>query len=183
MASNVSTSVTLKEVFLAIFLLVLIVFSFSFIDKMTNEDRDYLLSEEMHKLAGELKAYKQKNGLYPETLSAVRNSDKLCVTYLYKKCKQVHYKPSPDRQDFRMAVHSFTWIILFYHPQVSVSLEEFSKLSDEEQESWVQQAGSVCFFCMSYPPGRTDLQGADSSTPIYRETAPIFANPAEWPEL
>jgi hypothetical protein len=64
-----------------------------------------------------------------------------------------------------------------------MTTDELSKLPKKEQDLLTKQYGTICFFCMSYPPGRKDLQGSDTSTPVYRETAPIFANPNEWPEL
>jgi hypothetical protein len=153
------------------------------IDNFANEDRDYKLSDEMHKLAQEIKEYKQQNGKYPVSIAAIRSSNNLCVTHFYPKCRKVYYKPSQDLQDYRMAMYSFSWPILFYHPQISMKTDELSKLSKEEQDLRTKQYGTICYFCMSYPPGSKELQGSDTFTPVYRETAPIFANPGEWPEL
>lgn len=151
-------------------------------DKLADEERDYKLSDEMHALAQELKQYKIKHGKYPETINAIRKTDTLCVRHVYTKCKKVHYQPSPDFQYFRMAMHSFSWPILFYHPQMSMSIDEHSKLTKEELNALTQKYGKICFYCFAYPPERTDLRG-EVSTPIYRETSPFFANLQEWPEL
>lgn len=179
MSSNkyLSIILVLASALLVIGILVFIV------DKFANEDRNYKLSDEMHTLARELKQYKQEHGKYPESITMIRSSDNLCVKYFYTKCRKVYYKPSQDFQDFRMAMYSFSWPILFYHPQISMTTDELSKLPKEEQDMRYKLYEIICFFCISYPPGRKDLQGTDTATPIYRETAPIFINPNEWPEL
>lgn len=184
MLSEKSKKIDLLILFgLTIPLLIFVGIPLLVIDQFANEDRDYKLSGEMHKLAKELKEYKEKNGTYPTSISIIRNSDNLCVDHFYIKCRKVHYKPSQDLQDFRMAMYSFSWPILFYHPQISMTPQELSKLPIEEQNLRTKQFGGICYFCMSYPSERNDLQGSDTSTPAYRKTAPVFSNPNEWPEL
>lgn len=93
------------------------------LDQIADEDRDYKLNREMHKLGKEFKEYKRQNGKYPETIFQIRNSDKLCVNHFYAKCKRVAYKPSSDFQDFKMALHSFTWVVLYYDPNGTICFE------------------------------------------------------------
>lgn len=159
--------------------LVLVGIPLFLVDGFANESRDYTLFGEVHTLAGELKQYKQEHGSYPETLAAIRDSDKLCVHRFYTKCRKVHYQPSADLQDFRMALRAFSWPILFYHPEISMTLEESSNIPPEEKEAIMDEYGVICFFCAARKRGE---EGSDFM-PIYRETPPIFSNPDEWPEL
>lgn len=152
-----------------------------FLDGFANEDRDYALFGQVHVLAGELKRYKQEHGNYPETLSAIRSSENLCVHHFYTKCRKVHYKPSADLQDFRMALRAFSWPILFYHPQISMTVEESSNIPQAEKDALMEEYGVICFICMAVEQGQASL--SSSSTPVYRETPPIFSNPEEWPAL
>lgn len=139
------------------------------IDNLTDEDRDYKLMEEMHKLAKELKEYKQQHKNYPSSLSDVRTSSQLCVTMLYTKCQTVHYKAINNQQDFRMAVNSFSWVVLYYHPEMSLAFGK-DPLTEAERKQRLQKHEFLCAFCA--------VSKAD-----YRTDKKIFSNPDEWPEL
>src|SRR5436190_10061711 len=98
----------------SIIVIILFLCGFFLLDHFLNEDRDYALNGEMLHLVKELDAYKKQHGQYPQSILQIRSSDNLCVTYLYTKCRQVHYKPIQNFQDFRLAMNSFTWVILWY---------------------------------------------------------------------
>ncbi|MEK7517939.1 MAG: hypothetical protein AAB583_05285 [Patescibacteria group bacterium] len=158
---------------LAIVLLIIVVLPILLLDRFANEDRDYKLSKEMHRLGKELREYKKQNGKYPETILQIRNSDKLCVNHFYTKCRQIFYKPSNDFQDFKMAVHSFTWLVLYYDPERFMTAEEESQLSQQAREKLYKKYGVICldhFFC---PTDEKD----------YRKDRKKFSNPDEWPIL
>lgn len=145
------------------------------LDQIADEDRDYKLNREMHKLGKELKEYKKQNGRYPKTILQIRNSDKLCVNHFYTKCRRVAYKPSNDFQDFKMAIHSFTWVVLYYEPKRFMTAEEASHLSQQAQDELAKQSGGIgiCFAHMFCGISET----------AYRKDKKLFSNPDEWPIL
>lgn len=156
-------------VFIAIGLLIFI------LDQIADEDRDYKLMKEINRLGKELKEYKKQNGKYPKTILQIRDSDKLCVNHFYTKCKKVSYKPSNDFQDFKMAIHSFTWLVLYYDPKRFMMYEEATQLSQQARDELNKQYGGIgiCF----------DHMFCGISEAAYRKDKKIFYNPDEWPIL
>lgn len=156
-------------------------------DYLGNEDRDYRLSDQMHLLAKELKTYKAHYGAYPPNISTIRDSEELCTYQGYKKCSKVFYKPSEDRQDFRMATLAFGTFglfrryILYYHPQISMTVEENAALSRIDRDRRIQIYGTICFFCLAYT--ENEKYTGDMMWPIYKKTLPLFDRPQDWPEL
>lgn len=142
----------------AIIIFVLILFAVY--DHLLNEDRDYALNSELLLLAHQLDVYKKQHGVYPPRILAIRKSDSLCVTYMYQKCQKVYYRPINNNQNFHIALHSFTWVLLWYKSGF---------------------CGKSFFFCAASPE-RTKI-GTDTSFPIYRRYRKIFDNPNEWPVL
>jgi hypothetical protein len=140
---------------------------FWFFDHSLNEDRDYALNGEMLKLVKELDSYKKQHGQYPQSVLQIRSSDNLCVTYIYTKCQQVHYKPIKNFQDFRLAMKSFTWVILWYRHDACFD-------NSPSQDS---NPIAVYFFCAASPEGKPH------TFPEYRKDKKIFDTPSEWPVL
>ena len=182
--SSLSNQGNLKIIVaIVIGLLILVGIPLFIVDRFSDESRDYKLYDEMHVLAQELKEYKKQNGHYPESILTIRKSENLCVFFIYPKCQKVYYKPSADLQDFKMAMHSFSWPILYYHPQVSMTTDEVTKIPVDEQDQIIKSYGAICFFCMAYPEGEEVSQEFETSIPVYRKTPPIFGSPDEWPEI
>src|SRR5260221_5852782 len=101
-----------KRYLLTLIVLILgLVFLFGW-DYLGNEDRDYALNREMFILVHKLDTYKKNHNHYPKNILEVWSSDKLCVTDAYTKCQKVYYIPTNNYQDFHLAVHSFTEMIL-----------------------------------------------------------------------
>lgn len=147
------------------------------------EGMGYELYGEVHSLAKEIKQYKQENGVYPDRILDIRSSNKLCVWRGVRFCRRVHYKASDDKQDFRMAIKSFTWPILYYNPEMSMTTEEARSLSEGEKKEITDKYGMICFFCEAFPQGKKYLRGEESQTPVYREDPKIFEHHELWPEL
>lgn len=173
--------------FLFILLFVAVIVFLFFADDLGNEDRDYRLSDQMHLLAKELKSYKAQHGAYPSRISTIRDAEELCTYQGYRKCSKVFYKPSGDRQDFRMAARAFGTFglfrrhILYYHPQISMTVEENAALSQVDRNRRIHIYGKICFFCLAYTEKETYTK--NMMWPIYKKTLPLFDQPQDWPEL
>ena len=163
-----------------VILLLIVVIPFTIYDYFLNEDRDYALNKEMFSLAHPLDAYKKQHSAYPSSILEVRNSDNLCVTYIYPKCQKVYYKPINNKQDFRLALHSFTWVVLWYRPGACIDSNQ-RQLSQQESQQLQEKYGTYYYFCAASPEGSKPVSNA--SLPIYREDKKIFDNPNEWPVL
>jgi hypothetical protein len=181
MSSNKPKRVNYKFLLiLAVTFLIIISLAFIVIDKFANEDRDYALNKEMFSLVHELDGYKKQHGVYPQSISEIRNTDNLCVNYIYQKCHKVHYNPIDNKQDFRLALHSFTWVVLWYRPGACVDIDNH-QLTSKESEQLQKKYGTYYYFCAAAPEGSKPTPNA--SFPIYREDKKIFDNPKEWPVL
>jgi hypothetical protein len=182
MSSKKSRKVNLILLSGLIFTLFLVVgLPLFFFDKLADEDRDYKLSNQLNSLGKDLKEYKNKHNQYPKTLNAANLSDTICVNQYYTKCQQVYYKPSPDSQNFKMAMHAFSNNILFYHPDISHMYEEWDKYTEEYRAETVKQYGFMCVFCIAAPES-TDPSTINDGV-IYRKDPKVFANPEDWPKL
>ncbi len=168
-----------KGILLIVTATILVIFSFLGLLKLIDpEQANYLFYKELHTLAAELKSYKRDHGVYPSTVFSIRKSDVICITYSYKRCRKVFYKPSADLKDFRMAAVSFSWPkVLFYDPHLSMTSEEYRQLTQEQKE----KLPYTCFYCEAYPEWY-DSSSADD-IPIYRKDIRIFSEPDKWPKL
>ncbi len=150
------------------------------VDQLTDEDRDYLLNDEMLKLVNELNVYKAQHGIYPKSILEIRQTENLCVTMGYTKCKKVLYRPIKNYSDFHLAMHSFTWVELWYRKDVCRGPND-PHLTNEESDAIVQQYGTIYYFCAAKPES---YPLSNSTTfPVYRKEPKIFDNPDEWPVL
>ena len=150
MSSQKSKKVNLIILSGLVFCLLLVVgLPLFFLDKLANEDRDYKLSNELNKLGKNLKEYKKENNHYPKTLQVANFPDNICITQYYTKCQSVYYKPSLDLQNFKMAMHAFSNYILFYHPEISHTNEEWNEFTEEYRNEKIKQYGFICFFLYS----------------------------------
>ncbi|MDO8658914.1 MAG: hypothetical protein Q7K55_09310 [Candidatus Levybacteria bacterium] len=145
------------------------------------ESKDYALYNQMHTLAKELYRYKQRNGNYPDNILRIRNTDNLCVKRIYDGCRKVYYKVSQDKKDFKMAMHSFTWPILYFHPKISFPPIDGHQQTDKETNKLQEKYGTVCYFCMAYPENEKNPNR--ELAPVYRKDPKIFSNPDDWPRL
>lgn len=155
----------MKKIISLIVLIVLFI-SFKTVDAYLTEDRDYDLNAEMVLLVHDIDEFKKQHGEYPKSILEVRESEELCVRRIYSTCRKVFYKPLENGQDFRLALHSFSDLILWY--KRGVCLDE-------------HEPGAGYWFCAAYPEGSTP--GPNPSFPVYREDKEIFENPDEWPVL
>lgn len=148
-----------------------------FVDDVSMQNE--ALNNELHQVAKKLYTYKQSNGNYPDTVLAVIKTDELCVTELITRCSKLKYKVSPNKQDFRMAIKSFTWGVYVFHPEFSVPQLDGKELSQKEYDTLTNKYGVVCYACMTRP---SSTEGPDGFI-IYRKDSKMFPNPDEWPEL
>lgn len=161
-------------------------------DFILAESRDYGLMDEMDSIGGHAEAYKHLNGSYPQSLADINKSDQYCVhTFNIKRCTTIHYKPSADLQDFKMAADatrlsgalSGTWAILFYSPKFSVSRDVMNSPGPEEYKSKYQN-GVVCWFCAAYRSTESKQSiGPEDARPVYKQGDKYFSNPDEWPDI
>lgn len=160
--------------------LILASLAFFVIDQFIDEERDYALNKEMFTLVRELDAYKKKHGVYPRRISEIRQTDNLCVDNIYRKCQKVYYNPVHNQQDFRLALHSFTWVILWYRADACTDADNY-RLSPEENDQIQKKYGGIYYFCAAAPEG--SKLAPNGSFPVYRQDRKIFDNPTEWPVL
>lgn len=146
------------------------------LDKFTNEDRDYALQKKVFALVRDLDSYKQKHGTYPASLSEAGLPTKLCVFTVYQKCREVEYKPINKNTDFRMAMKSFTWVILWYRKDYCIDVENHPTQNTDEL---YKKNGALYYFCAASAKGSRE----ENSFPVYRNSKPVFDKPEEWPIL
>lgn len=138
--------------------------------------------QEMEHIAHKLKQNKNEKGNYPETLGQIGVSDEICVGNLpLKFCSTLHYQPSTNKQDFRMAMRPFKTQILFYHPEISMTQQEYAQLSKTQIENLLKKYGYLCFYCEAFPQSPVII--GKKPYPIYKQDPKIFSNPNEWPDL
>ncbi len=135
---------------------------------------------EVHKLATVLKLHKQATGKYPKSLSEIRQTGKICINKFYRRCRKIYYKASNDFESFGLATKTTDNTILFYHPEISVSLEEYRALSDEDIEERIRKYGLICIYCEALPENAST---ENTRRIIYRKSPRVFPFPDEWPRI
>ena len=136
-------------------------------------------SNQLNLLGKDLKAYKERTGLYPKTLVDFQGSDVLCIKQTFTHCGDIKYKPALDLKHFTMAMKGLGRKIIFYEPGVSFTLEEFPKLPKEEQEK-IRSQGRICFGCIAFSEWWGDKF---NNNLVYRVDPRYFPDPDEWPKL
>ena len=150
------------------------------------DSANWRLYSQVHVLAKEVKQYKQKTGFYPDNLLQIRDTDKLCTEIRgLQFCNKIHYKVSGDKQQFRMAIKSlFNQRVLYYHPEISMTVEEARTLSAEDKKKLSSKYGLICYHCAAEPQWTKYFLSRSSNGVIYKEDPKIFGEyPELWPEL
>lgn len=159
-------------------LALLMYFLLLFVDDV--ESQDYELNQKMHSVAQDLYSYKQKNGIYPDSLKSVISTDELCIKKIFTRCTTLRYKVSHDKQTFKMAMKSFSWPILFYDPDFTLPPLDGKKLTQDDYKRLQEKYGTTCTFCMA---SEENTEKKYQYQIIYRKDSKIFPNPEEWPVI
>lgn len=124
------------------------------------EQRDFELEQQLRLVAHKIEQHQQQTGELPPNLKII-DSEQICTTKIITYCVDVSYRIVDEGRQFRLAAHSLSWPILYYHSELS------------------KQSQRILF---AYPASHAESK-TDLPLPVYRVSSPEFSHPEEWPQL